>query len=362
MAGKPKQQNHLATQSEIPVFLNACMDTSPSPEGAPLTAATQPSLDDRVWQRMARHWVQVPEAPWLVGEVAGRLADRLSVLRQPPQRVAVWDAEARWTLPVLQSHLPQAQLSAVRPKPVSSMTVETNSPAARSGPGLWQRASGAVQAFGRSLGRGHSSPLRGPKRPQPPAVNWVDGPSAWSTQPVDLVWSHLQLHRQADVASLMRAWRGALGEGGLLLFSTWGPDTVRQLSTLWSAADWGPASQPWVDMHDWGDAVVEAGFDDPVMDQERLTLTWADVPAALAELRSLGRNAHPGRFAGCRGRRWFAQMSAILEAQRRPDGRIALDFEVIYGHAVRGRDRMPLAPETRISVEAMRQSLRNRHR
>lgn len=323
---------------------------------------------------MAVQWSSRSDAPWLVGEIADRLADRLSVLRQPPQRVAVWDTEARWSLAALQARLPQSQLSAVRPVALPAATVEPAGPVAGSSPGLLERATGAVEALkalgalrglkalGRSLGRGNAPSINGPERLPPPVVDWVDGPSAWSTHPVDLVWSHLQLHRQIDPAALLRAWRGALGEGGLLLFSTWGPDTVRQLRAIWSEAHWGPASQPWVDMHDWGDAVVEAGFDDPVMDQERLTLTWPDVPAALAELRSLGRNAHPGRFAGCRGRQWHARMTAAVEALRAPDGRIALDFEVIYGHAVRGRDRMPLAPETRISVEAMRQSLRNRHR
>jgi malonyl-CoA O-methyltransferase len=190
----------------------------------------------------------------------------------------------------------------------------------------------------------------------------VDQPAQWQEHPVDLVWSNLELHRHADPARLLRQWHAALRTDGLLLFSTWGPDTLRQLSWAWDEAQWGPAAQPWVDMHDWGDAMVEAGFDDPVMDQERITLTWADASSALRELRALGRNAHPQRFAACRGRQWRMAMTKALERCRAPDGRIALDFEVIYGHAVRGRERMPLAPETRISVESMRQSLRNRHR
>jgi malonyl-CoA O-methyltransferase len=109
-------------------------------------------------------------------------------------------------------------------------------------------------------------------------------------------------------------------------------------------------------MHDLGDMLVEAGFTEPVMDQETLTLHWADAEALLAELRSLGGNADLARAAGLRTPRWRRE---FLRAITPADGsRPAMDFEIVYGHAIRPRPRVPVAAETRVGLEAMRSILR----
>ena len=109
-------------------------------------------------------------------------------------------------------------------------------------------------------------------------------------------------------------------------------------------------------MHDLGDMLIEAGFAEPVMDQETVTLNWPDAEALLAELRTLGGNADLARAGGLRTPRWRRELLAVLQpaAESRP----ALEFEVVYGHAIRPRPRLPMAAETRVGLEAMRSILR----
>jgi malonyl-CoA O-methyltransferase len=110
-------------------------------------------------------------------------------------------------------------------------------------------------------------------------------------------------------------------------------------------------------MHDLGDMLVHAGFADPVMDQETLTLTWPSAEAALRECRSWGGNAAPGRFAGCRTPRWRERLVQTLAA-RSGTGPVGLSFEVVYGHAFKAAPRLALAPETAIPLESMRSLVR----
>ena len=105
--------------------------------------------------------------------------------------------------------------------------------------------------------------------------------------------------------------------------------------------------------------LVRAGFADPVMDQEVLTLTWPDADALLAELRGLGGNAAPDRFKGLRTPRWRRGLEAELAALASPDGRIALGFEVAYGHAFKAAPRLRSDEPTRVSLERMRSLVRS---
>jgi malonyl-CoA O-methyltransferase len=171
-----------------------------------------------------------------------------------------------------------------------------------------------------------------------------------------MLWAHMGLHWCADPLAEMRRWHAALAVDGLLMFSTVGPGTLPSLRALAAARGWPPLCAPLVDMHDLGDMLVEAGFAEPVMDQETLTLHWADAPAMLAELRTLGGNAHPQRHAGLRTPRWKRE---LLTALTPADGsRPTMVFEVVYGHAVRGRPRTPVAQETRVALDDMRSILR----
>jgi malonyl-CoA O-methyltransferase len=100
--------------------------------------------------------------------------------------------------------------------------------------------------------------------------------------------------------------------------------------------------------------LVAAGFADPVMDQETITLTWSDAKAALAELRSLGGNVDCARHAGLRTPRWRQRLEAAIAQLAAADGRPALRFEIVYGHAFKPLPRPRVQGETRLSVDELR--------
>jgi malonyl-CoA O-methyltransferase len=174
-----------------------------------------------------------------------------------------------------------------------------------------------------------------------------------------LLWANMMLHAASDPPAVMGRWRRALAVDGFLMFSCFGPDTLAELRALYGAAGWPPPGIEFTDMHDIGDALVQAGFADPVMDQEHLTLTWASPGALLAELRMLGSNTHPARWTALRTPRWRARLEgAIAERLAAPDGRIAMTFEIIYGHAFNPAPRARVAERTEVSLDAMRAMVR----
>ena len=153
----------------------------------------------------------------------------------------------------------------------------------------------------------------------------------------DLVWSNLALQWVNDLPRAIAEVRRVLKVGGLFTFTTFGPDTLREIRAAFARVDGHTHTNRFADMHDIGDMLVAAGFADPVMDMETLTVTYADPAALLRELKHLGAtNATRGRPHGLMGRRRFARMTAALEAMRK-DGRIPATFEVVYGHAWKGR-------------------------
>jgi malonyl-CoA O-methyltransferase len=96
------------------------------------------------------------------------------------------------------------------------------------------------------------------------------------------------------------------------------------------------------------------------MDQEQITLTWPTAEAALAELRGLGGNVAIGRASGLRTRRWRDSLIEQLQAVCKRGGRIALDFEIVYGHAFRPAPRPRLAAETAVPLDDLRAMVRSR--
>jgi malonyl-CoA O-methyltransferase len=176
---------------------------------------------------------------------------------------------------------------------------------------------------------------------------------------VQMVWANMMLHAVADPPALFERWQQALRVDGFVMFSCLGPGTFRELRGLYRRLGWGAPTQGFVDMHDLGDMLVHAGFADPVMDQEVLSLHWDSPQALLAELRTLGRNAEPRRHAGLRTPRWRALLLDELEALRGADGRIALGFEVAYGHAFKAAPRVPAGGQTTVSLDDMRAMVRS---
>jgi len=180
---------------------------------------------------------------------------------------------------------------------------------------------------------------------------------------VQMLWSNMLLHTSADPQALMRQWHAALAVDGFLMFSCLGPDTLRELRGLYAALGWPPAGHEFTDMHDWGDMLVHSGFAEPVMDMERITLAFETPQRLLAELRELGANLHPARFPALRGRGWRRRLEQALGEQLRgEDGRLALTFEVVYGHALKPTPRAKVGEQTSVSVSDMRAMLRDGRR
>jgi malonyl-CoA O-methyltransferase len=149
----------------------------------------------------------------------------------------------------------------------------------------------------------------------------------------ELVWSNLALQWVGDLHAALAEMNRVLALDGLATFTTFGPDTLKELRSAFSEIDGNEHVSRFIDMHDVGDMLVAAGFADPVMEMEIMTLTYADAGAMLRDLKAIGAtNAAVARPRALMGRRRWERALAALDAMRR-DGRIAATFEVIYGHA-----------------------------
>jgi malonyl-CoA O-methyltransferase len=191
----------------------------------------------------------------------------------------------------------------------------------------------------------------------------LSGRTQAMTRPVDdamvqMLWSNMSLHTEPDPAQTIRQWHRMLAVDGYLMFSCLGPDTARELRLIYAEEGWPPAAHPLTDMHDWGDLLVSTGFAEPVMDMERIVLSFASPERALQELRGLGRNLHPARHAALRGTAWRSHLLARMqERMRNAQGQIELSFEIIYGHAFKPAPRLKVSAESAISVRDMRTML-----
>jgi len=151
----------------------------------------------------------------------------------------------------------------------------------------------------------------------------------------DLAWSNLMLQWAGDLPAALGELGRVLRPDGLVTFSTFGPDTLRELRAAFAGVDRDVHVSRFTDMHDIGDMLVGAGFGDPVMHMELFTLTYADAPAMLRDLKAIGAtNATRARSRALMGRARWARALAALDAARQ-DGRIPATYEVIYGHAWR---------------------------
>lgn len=296
-------------------------------------ASVNSSTDPRHPQAAAleaqlRRAERAASAPWLHAEVARRMAGRLALIRTPPTRVIDWWAAMGGSRAQLVLSYPQARIDVVEPNNV----LADRSTAALRLP-WWRRLH-------------HTSPQ-------------VVLDDAVAPATADMLWANMVLHRVDDPGRMIARWQEALAIDGFLMFSTLGPDTLRELRTVYAALGWGAPAQEFVDMHDIGDALVQAGFADPVMDMERLSLSWADADALLAELRTLGGNAARARPPGLRTPRWRTRLKqALTQRLMGADGRLHLSFELVYGHAFKPPPRVRVAPTTTVGVEQLRQLAR----
>ena len=153
---------------------------------------------------------------------------------------------------------------------------------------------------------------------------------------MNLVWSSLALQWAHDLEATFRGFHRVLAPGGLLMFATFGPDTLKELRAAFSAIDDAPHVNRFIDLHDIGDMLIHAGFASPVMEMEMLTLTYADLKTLMRDLKGIGaHNAAASRRRGLLGKSAWARLEQAYEAHRL-EGRLPATFEVIYGHAWAG--------------------------
>ncbi len=286
-------------------------------------------LDAVALARVTRRLLRAGAPPWLHGEVARRMAERLPVIRLRPERIVDWGAFNGASRALLSAAYPAARLVAVEPD-----AARREATAAALAPPWWSARRWSQGA---------------------PAVRL---PEEIGATHCELLWANMSLHAAPDPLAVMRQWHRAVAVEGFIMFSTLGPGTLAGLSTLYAARGWPPPLAPFVDMHDLGDMLLEAGFADPVMDQETLTLSWPSAAALLAELRQLGGNVDARRFAGLRTPRWQRELATQLQARADASGRVAMDFEIVYGHAFRPAPRATVAAESALPLDDMRTMLK----
>jgi malonyl-CoA O-methyltransferase len=271
---------------------------------APETFALDRGLIRRRFERAAH---TCDEAAALAREVARRMDERLDYIRIEPRRILDVGCGSGADLERLGQRYPAAQ----------RIGLDFALP-------MLARIAADRNSFISRLLRRH---------PRQPLLTCADACALpFGHASISLVWSNLMLNWLTDPAPALAEFHRVLEVGGLLMFSTLGPDTLRELRKA-LPDHCGERVHRFIDMHDIGDALIKAGFSDPVMDMEVLTLTYATVDDLLRDLRLSGctnaSTARPRALAGKAG--WYAARAA-LEGLRQ-DTRLPITFEVVQGHA-----------------------------
>ncbi len=283
----------------------------------PMTTTAQ-ELDGR---RLARERLARRAAPFIWQEAARRLAERLPLLRLQP--TLALDVGCAWGdgLALLRAQYPRAQLVGIEPATALAEQARRSHVPAR-----------LLQAW-RGRAEVRVAALAAPPR---------DG--------AQMVWSNLALPWADDLAALLGGWNAALQPDGVLMFTSFGPDTLRELRAP-AVRALGIVPPDFVDMHDLGDLLLAQGFAEPVMDMEMVTLRYPDARAALAELAELGRVPHAAAAPGLRTPRRWRELQQTLGA-----GPVELSFELIYGHAYKPSTRGARDGVATFPVEQLRGS------
>ncbi len=151
---------------------------------------------------------------------------------------------------------------------------------------------------------------------------------------VDLLISNLMLQWSNDLQAVFNGFQRVIAPKGLLMFTTFGPDTLKEIRASWASVDNSPHTSQFIDMHDIGDALLKAGFSDPVMDMDIITMTYDSVHNVMKDIKNIGAsNAVQGRNKGLMGKQRLTDFKIAYEVFRQADGLYPLTWEVVYGHA-----------------------------
>jgi malonyl-CoA O-methyltransferase len=251
------------------------------------------------------------DSAFLQQEIARRLDERLEVMKLAPMRLLDAGCGTGFALPLLNRRYPKAAQFGL--DLAHTMLIQARRRLPR--PSLLERAGALFSGSGAPLACGDMASL------------------PFGHDSFDLVWSSLALQWLDNPEIAFREMRRVLRPGGLFLFASFGPDTLKELRTAFAGLDGYGHVNRFIDMHDLGDALVHAGFANPVMEMEYITLTYDDVRGLLRDLKGIG--AHTvleGRREGLMGRAEWRRLTENYERFRR-EGRLPATYEVVYGHA-----------------------------
>ena len=261
------------------------------------------------------------EAAFLQQEIARRLDDHLDGMKIAPGLILDAGCGTGFGLSLLKARFPEARLLGLDlAHAMAARTRDRHAP-----PSGWRKWLPLLPP--------HSSPLT--------AVCADMERLPLGRDSLDMVWSSLALQWVGEPDAAFREIHRALKPEGLFIFATFGPDTLMELRAASADIDGHRHVNRFIDMHDIGDALVHAGFSNPVMEMERITLTYEALPGLLRDLKAIG--AHTvveDRRAGLMGKREWRRLADNYERFRN-DGRLPATYEVVYGHAWAGtKDRL----------------------
>ena len=300
------------------------------------------ALLQRQWARRAAHFSQFDA---VVREIDQRLLERLALIKLQPQRVLDAGCAAGGSRAALQARYPQAHWLGVDFS--ADMLQQIQLPRT----GLWSKI------------RQQKMPWQQKTTARADVVQADFQHLPLATQSVNLLYSNLALALMTLATQpqfLFSEWQRVLHNEGVLMFSTLGPDTFQELRQAWNDDS---VTLRFTDMHDWGDLLVHAGFADPVMDMEKITLTYASAEALLTELRALTVFTPPvkaladkeeankaGVDKGLAGKQRWQRALKNLQGLADDQGRIPLTLEIIYGHAWRGAPKQKRLADGAVAV------------
>ncbi|MHB1187301.1 malonyl-ACP O-methyltransferase BioC [Thiobacillus sp.] len=250
-------------------------------------------------------------------EVCDRLLERLDFMTLQPGRVLDAGTGTGYGLAHLRSRYVESELCAIDIAPAMLAAVRARLP----------QPTWAQRALQRLT----------PKPSRPAHLMCADMERLpFAPNSMNLVWSSLALQWAHDLEATLKGFHRVLAPGGLLMFATFGPDTLKELRAAFSSVDDAPHVNRFIDLHDIGDMLINAGFSSPVMEMELLTLTYADLKSLMRDLKGIGaHNAATTRRRGLLGKSAWARLEQAYGAHRF-EGRLPATFEVIYGHAWAG--------------------------
>lgn len=302
----------------------------------PTPANTNASIDVGLVRKLFAHPESVAASNFMRREVAGRMHERLALIKVNPIRILEAGCGEGADISLLNERFPDAHLLAVD----ASLNMLRA--------GRYQQNVSST-SFKRLLNK--ILPHKKEGRFDADLINGNFAQLPFENNALDVVWSNLALHWHPQPDNVLAEWKRILRMDGLLMFSCFGPDTFKELRRAFTLIDHPVNVLPFIDMHDYGDMLGWAGFAAPVMDMEMMTVTYDSVARMLEDVRAFGGNPLWTRGPGLMGKEKWRVVVGELEKMRLENGKIPLTFEVLYGHAFRPALKHTLKGEAIIQMQ-----------